>query len=237
MISRYHKPKPLAWLFFITGLGTTLALGTWQVQRLIWKENLIASIEQSQTGEPVTALPSDADALKALEFHYVNLDGAWLPSHEFTIAVRYFQGHIGYHVVTPFQLSDGRVVMVNRGWVPSDLKEPSTRPETAVAGESSVQGMLRYGADRNYFTPISQPEKNMWFARDVDVMAKTAGFENAVPEVSIDLVGEQDPRNLPVPFSGSIHLRNDHLSYIITWYGIALGILVIFHLYHRKKAE
>ena len=235
MIERFNKPKPLAWFFFILGLVTTVTLGTWQIERLEWKEALISAIEEAQESEPHPGLPTDAATIKDLEFYYVMLNGAWLPSHEFTIAVRYFQGKLGYHIVTPFQLSDGRVVLVNRGWVPSEKKEPESRPETAVAGEQTITGMLRYGADRNAFTPISQPEKNMWFARDVAGMVAHAGIENAVPEVTIDMIGAQDRRILPVPFSGQIKLRNDHLSYIITWYGIALGMVVIFLVYHRKK--
>jgi surfeit locus 1 family protein len=231
----YTKPTLVAWLFFIVGLGTTLALGTWQLQRLAWKTALIDTIQQAQLQPPHDGLPSDPAAIRALEFYYVQLDGAWLPSHEFTIAVRYFKGQLGYHVVTPFQLADGRVVMVNRGWVPSDLKEPETRPDSAVAGEATITGMLRYGPDRNAFTPVSQPEKNMWFARDVAEMATHSAIADVVANVTVDVVGEQDPRLLPVPFDGRIALRNDHLSYVITWYGIALGILVIFVVYHRKK--
>ena len=237
MKQKYNKPTFAAWFFFVLGLGTTLALGTWQIQRLIWKQDLIATIEAAQESEPHPGLPTDAVTQEDLQFYYVALNGAWLPSHEFTIAVRYFKGQIGYHIVTPFKLSDGRVVMVNRGWVPIKQKEPELRANSDVAGEASITGMLRYGPDRNHFTPDSQPEKNMWFARDVNQMAAFAGIENSVPEVSVDLIGEQDPRNLPVPFDGQIKLRNDHLSYIITWYGIALGILVIFILAHRKKAE
>jgi surfeit locus 1 family protein len=79
-----------------------------------------------------------------------------------------------------------------------------------------------------------QPEKNIWFGRDVAAMADSAKITNVIP-VMVDIVGEQDAKRLPVPSDGTIRLRNDHLSYIITWYGIALGILVIFVVYHRKK--
>lgn len=235
MWNNYVKPTRAAWFFFITGLITTLALGTWQVQRLQWKTALIAEIEAAHNAAPITELPKTATAMDALEFRRVQLQGAWLGSHEFHIAARYFKGEMGYHILTPFQLSDGRIVLVNRGWVPSAKKELATRPDTAVADEATITGMVRIGADRNYFTPLSQPAKNMWFGRDVAQMAASAKLENVIPELSIDVIGVQDKTRLPVAATGEVHLRNDHLSYVITWYGIALGMLVIFRLAHRKK--
>ena len=235
MFNRYSKPTIIAWLFFACGLVTTLALGTWQVQRLAWKESLIAEITTAHNAAPITALPESPAKLKALEFRFVQLDGAWLPRHEFHVTPRYFKGEMGYHIFTPFQIADGRIVLVNRGWVPTKQKEPASRPGSNVADEATITGMLRIGSDRNYFTPVSDAKDNIWFGRDVAQMALSAKLERVIPEVTLDLVGQQDRTRLPIPATGEVALRNDHLSYIITWYGIALGILVIFVLAHRKK--
>jgi cytochrome oxidase assembly protein ShyY1 len=142
---------------------------------------------------------------------------------------------IGYAIVTPFTLADGRTVLINRGWVPAKKKEIATRPETRVKGRATITGMVRVGAERGYFSPNNQPEKNIWFGRDITEMAAFAKLDKVVPAM-VDFIGVQDSKKLPVPSDGTIRLRNDHLSYIITWYGIAFGILVIFVLYHRKKA-
>lgn len=228
-----QRPTMLAWFFFIAGLITTVSLGIWQVQRLSEKEALIARIEAAQASE-VSDIPTSEAELMALEFHRVKLTGTWLPEHEFHIAARYYKSEVGYHILTPLLLDDGRIALVNRGWVSADKKESDTRPQSAVSGKEQITAMLRIGADRNYFTPPSQPEKNMWFGRDVSQMAAHANLDRVIP-ATFDAIFTPEKGVLPVPSSGEIKLRNDHLSYIITWFGIALGMVVIFVLAHRPK--
>ena len=233
--SKFVSPRPVAWFFFLLCFGTTLALGTWQVERLAWKEGIIVALAEANAKDPITVLPKDETELDALQFRKVVLTGTWLGTTEFHLAPRYWHDQFGYTVVTPFKLADGRTVLVNRGWVPAALKEPQTRPQTAVKGHADIHGLIRVGAERSYFSPSNQPDKNLWFGRDILQMAEHANVQKIVP-VMVDLVGVQDSKQLPVPSDGTIRLRNDHLSYIITWYGIALGILVIFVVYHRKKS-
>lgn len=231
---RLSRPRPLALFFFLACFGTTLALGTWQVGRLQWKEALIAQIESAKANPPITELPRGKSELQAVEFYPVVLHGYWRGDVEFHITPRFYRGVLGYFVVTPLIMKDGRTVLINRGWVPADKKDPHTRPETHVAGMTEVHGLLRLGNERNYFTPLNQPSKNLWFGRDVIQMAAEAKLQDVVPAM-VDIVDVQDSKHIPVPSDGSVRLRNDHLSYIITWYGIALGILVIFVLTLRKK--
>ena len=233
--SHFTSPRPVAWFFFLLCFGTTIALGTWQVQRLQWKESLIAELAEANAQDPITTLPNDKPALDPLQFRKVKLSGTWIGNDEFHLAPRYWRDQFGYTIVTAFKLNDGRTLLVNRGWVPAAKKEPATRPETMVKGHATINGLIRTDSDRSYFSPPNQPEKNLWFGRDISAMADYAKLQNVVP-VMVDLVGTQDAQHLPVPSDGTIRVRNDHLSYIITWYGIALGILVIFIVYHRKKA-
>ncbi|MBX9726912.1 MAG: SURF1 family protein [Rickettsiales bacterium] len=230
----FVRPRPVAWFFFLAAFGTCLALGTWQVERLKWKEGIIAALAEANADATLTALPVDEAELKPLQFRKITLKGTWQGDTEFHLAPRYWRDKFGYAIITPFKLGDDRVVMVNRGWVPAKKKEASTRPETAVKGPATINGLVRVGAERNYMSPPNQPEKNIWFGRDVSAMAASANIKNIVPAM-VDIVGVQDVKNLPVPSDGTIRLKNDHLSYILTWYGIALGILVIFVVYHRKK--
>ena len=234
MLSRFNRPRPVAWFFFLLGFGLCVAAGTWQVNRLEWKQGLIAQIAAANAQAPLAALPTDDAALATLQFRKVKLSGSWAKNTEFHLTPRYFRDQFGYWIITPFTLADGRIVLVNRGWIPGKKKLPETRPETAVRGRATITGMVRVGPERSAFTPISQPEKNIWFGRDIAQMAEFAKLANIVP-VMVDIVGEQDVKHLPIPSDGTIRLRNDHLSYILTWYGIALGILVIFLVYHRKK--
>lgn len=232
-MATFVKPRPVAWFFFVLALATTVGLGTWQVKRLQWKEGLIAEINDARGRAPITELPNDPETLAAADFFPVEVDGTWLP-HEFHVSPRFYQGKLGYFVVTPLALPDGRTLMVNRGWIPAKLKNPESRPETAVSGKVHITGMVRVGDDRNGLTPDNNPEENIWFGRDAAAMGAYAKLPDTIPAM-VDLVGTQDATQLPVPSDGTIKLRNDHLSYVITWYGIALGILTIFVLYHRKK--
>ena len=192
---------------------------------------------------------------------------------EFHVTPRYLNNQFGYAIITPLKLTDGRIVLVNRGWVPADKKLAESRPDSRVHGHATITGLIRTDRDRSYFTPENQPEKNIWFARDIDAMAAYAQLAHVVPAMVDEVQGPgvrdqrsektvvvtparapgsalqtpntmdpgvaranlDDNRALPIPSDGVIRLRNDHLSYIITWYGIALGILVIFVTYHRKK--
>lgn len=237
LCSRFNRPRPVAWLFFIAGFALMMALGAWQLERLAWKNELLSRIERSAEAEPVRALPTDEAALAALEFHTAVLQGHYLPQYAFHVTPRYWKNQLGYHLFTPFQLEDGRIVLVNRGWVPAKQKDPATRPGSEPSDEAtSVTGLIRRNGERSRFTPQSQPDKNLWFARDLALMAEHAGLEGVLP-LSIDRVGEQDASQLPVPSDGQVRLLNDHLQYAITWFAIGLGILVIFLVYHHKGTQ
>lgn len=233
-MKHFNSPRPVAWIFFIAALATTVGLGTWQVKRLQWKESVIAEIESAKMHAALEVLPESAETLQEKNFYPVELHGTWVEGNtEFHITPRWFKGVLGYFVIAPFTLEDGRVLMVNRGWVPVEKKDPTTRVSSRVKGQATIAGLLRTGDERNWLTPINQPERNLWFGRDALAMGAYGKFENVVPAM-VDIVGAQDAKKLPVPSDGEIRLRNDHLSYILTWYGIALGIFIIFLVYHRK---
>lgn len=247
----FHAPTPIAWFFFILGFGVTMALGTWQVKRMEWKENLIAQIETTRHNAPKDGLPKEESALAAMQFVPVRVKGSWVSGVEFHLAPRYLNDQFGYALISPFALADGRTVLINRGWIPAAKKDPKTRPETLVKGKATIEGLVRVGAERSAFTPVSQPDKNIWFGRDIADMAAFANLKNVVP-VMIDQVASALPAKpsgkkpspaaqaaapnakLPIPSDGTIRVRNDHMGYILTWYGIAAGILVIFIAYHRR---
>lgn len=235
MTSRYTRPTLIAWFFFIAAFVTTAGLGTWQVNRLQWKEGLIAEIESAKENAPLTneTLPTSDAAWKEKNFWPVEINGTWNHEIEYHLAPRYYKSKLGYHLVQPLILPDKRVVFVNRGWVPAANKDIGTRPRSIGVGAATVRGLIRYGNERNPFTPVNQPEENVWFGRDVADMAAFYEVKHVQPAM-VDAIGEQGD-TLPIPSNGEIKLRNDHLSYIITWYALAVGILVIFLVYHRKK--
>jgi surfeit locus 1 family protein len=112
---RFHKPKAIPLVMSIGAIVLLFGLGAWQLQRLAWKENLIADMESAATEAPLEILPEDA---ARYQFRTVRLTGEYL-SHEFHLAARYFRDQLGYVILTPLRLADGRIVLINRGWIPA----------------------------------------------------------------------------------------------------------------------
>ena len=227
-----EKPRPIPLIVTLIALSTTIALGFWQVDRLQWKEALIERIETANAQAPLLRLPP-ASLMEDYHYRFVALKGTFAHEHELHVAARYHKSQLGYHVFTPFILEDERVVMVNRGWISAHSKTVEERPNSQPEGEQEIIAMIRLNPERNPFTPQNQPEKNVWFARDVEEMAAHTGI-NLEP-LTLDMIGEE-AEGLPVPATGIVKLRNDHLSYALTWFLISAGIAGIFIAYHRKKA-
>jgi surfeit locus 1 family protein len=235
--TKFRRPHPMAWLCFLTAFFTLIALGFWQLERLSWKEALIAEINAAKIATPLTTLP-DASAVKtsASVFRLITISGKFA-AQEFHVTPRYYNEKLGYHLFVPFTLRDGRHVLVNRGWAPAAQKDPKTRVKSLPPhGKVTLTVMLRDEPARHYFTPPNQPEKNLWFGRDVEGMARSAGIANIYP-YSLDVVGVQKPDSLPIPSDGNIPLLNDHLQYAITWFLLAIGALIVFAVFHRKESS
>ena len=218
-------------------MAAMLALGVWQLQRLAWKEGLIADLAARQAAAPLTDIPAAGDRA-ALEFHRVQLSGQWLAGPEFFLISRSYQGASGLHVVTPLQLSDGRVLLVNRGWIPERQRDPATRPESLAQGAVSLSGTLRQDGWGGSALADARNDvaHNAWLFVDTQAMAAAAGLEDVVPGLYLVADPSGPASQLPVAQATVIDLPNDHLQYAITWFSLAGTFLVIFVLFHRKKA-
>src|SRR5215475_17096 len=120
--------RPAFWptVFTVPAVLLMLGLGVWQVYRLHWKEALIAE-RTERISAPAVALPGpDADAGN-LEYRHVTLSGEFAHDKEIFLGARSMNGNPGYHVVTPFRMSDGRTILVDRGWIPLDRKAADKR--------------------------------------------------------------------------------------------------------------
>jgi surfeit locus 1 family protein len=224
-------PTIAAGIAFILLLG----LGTWQVQRLGWKEGLIAQRNAALTAPPV-ALPTTTDAAAALEFHPVEAEGTFLNDHELYLNAQNQRGDQGFDIVTPLRLDDGRVLMVNRGFVPTDHRAPATRAAGEPEGKIRVVGLLRLvGPDnKGFFTPDNEPDKNSWFFIDLPAMAKVAGVEPVLP-FYVDADTTPNPGGWPVGGQTITDLPNNHLQYAITWYALAVVLVPIYIRFARRR--
>jgi surfeit locus 1 family protein len=203
-----------------------LGLGTWQVQRLQWKEGLIAERNATLTAAPVP-LPQTLDQARALEFHPVHAEGEFLNDHELYLNAQSFSGDQGFLVVTPFRLSDGRIVFIDRGFVPTNRKDPATRTAGQIMGPTTVTGLLRLPEPPGTFTPANEPQKNSWFSIDLPAMAQAAGIGSALP-FYVDADKTPVPGGWPQGGQTITDLPNDHLQYAITWYSLAVALIAIY---------
>ncbi|KAJ3330169.1 Surfeit locus protein 1 [Blyttiomyces sp. JEL0837] len=234
--------KTLLWAFPVVTFG----LGTWQMYRLQWKLDMIEKLKQQLHGASIplsSVLKPDSfgeemDNLK--EFQKFKLRGRFLNHLEMCVGPRNrgiaggeasrgggLAGNsatVGYFIYVPFELEDGRRVIVNKGWVPRDLKSLESRPGGAASGVVEIEGVLRHGENPASF-PTSLPGKNEWYCSDLEKMSQHA---SALP-IIIDML-EDSTINKPLlklpgaPLAriSSVNLTNNHLSYAITWYGMSM---------------
>jgi len=219
-------------LFTLFGMILLLGLGTWQLQRLKWKEGLIAAREAAMTGTPVP-LPATLGAARALVYHRVRAEGRFLNYRELYLHAIAADGAAGYHILTPLALGGGRFVLVDRGFVPEELKSPARRAAANTAGERSVTGVLRLPEQHGWFVPDNEPARNEWFFIDLPAMAAAAHVDS-FPPFYLAADATPNPGGYPIGGQTRIDLPNHHLQYAITWYSLAAALLVFYVLLVRR---
>jgi len=227
--------RPGLWptLTVVLGLPLLLMLGTWQVQRLEWKTNLIAMLE-TRHAEPAIALPATAELRPDLAHRPVRVTAELQPQPALRYGVDRQQGRPGHDVLQLARLDDGRALVVNRGWLAEDAPPVETPP-----GEVTLTGPVRWIADleRPWPTPANDPQANRWYWYDRDALGRAFGVE-VLPVVLVasERVLPAGPA-VPVPQPMAVNLPNNHLGYAITWYGLAAALVVIYALYGLKRGK
>jgi surfeit locus 1 family protein len=228
------EPKLWPTLIAISVFVVVMGLGTWQVQRLLWKGDLIAHRE-AQLAAPALPLGDDLSGIdETFAFRRVSVSGEFLHDNEIYLAASHNRV-IGFKVITPLRRSDGSVVLVDRGFVPSAARPAWLRGDGQVAGVVTIDGVVRASPRRGSFTPDNDLEKNYWFWFDYVAMAAFAGVE--APPFVVEAGPAENPGGLPMGRELRVELRNEHLSYAITWYCLALALVVIYGLSQRVEAN
>ncbi|MEH2511203.1 surfeit locus 1 family protein [Nitrobacteraceae bacterium AZCC 1564] len=209
----------------VVGVAILSALGVWQLERRVWKLDLIERVDQRVHAAPVPAPgPSAWAHVNATddEYRHVDVKGRFLDSRA-TLAKAVTERGPGYWVIAPFRTSDGFSVLINRGFVPSeqDLHEALKAPD----GVTTVTGLLRISEPGGGFLRKNDPAADRWYSRDVDAIARSRGITKDVAPYFIDADASADPRTLPVGGLTVISFPNNHLIYAITWFGLALMLL------------
>ena len=202
----------------LTGLiGTAIlvGLGTWQMQRLEWKQGILTQIESRIGGDPAS-LPATGDPERD-RYQPVMLNGT-IDTDELYVLVSQKQVGAGYRVISPFVTDDGRRIMLDRGFIPV-----ADRDLARQGGEKEITGNLHWPDDRSSATPENDIAGNIWFARDIDAMSEVLDTEPLL--VIARNMSPADPGVTPLPVDTS-GIPNDHLQYAITWYSLAVVWLI-----------
>lgn len=210
-----------------------IALGSWQVQRLFWKLDLIARVDARVHAEPVPPPPPPewpGISAEKDEYRRVTAQGAFDHEREVLVQAVTERG-AGFWVVTPIVQEDRSTILINRGFVPSDRRDAAGRAEGQTRGRVQVTGLLRMTEPDGGFLRSNDPTGDRWYSRDVGVIAQAKGLENVAPYF-IDADATPSPGGLPVGGLTVVSFRNSHLVYAATWYVLALmsaaGILVVY---------
>jgi surfeit locus 1 family protein len=220
----------------LAGFAVLIGLGTWQVERLHWKQGLIAQREAAVSAPPAE-LPRALEAARPLAFHRIEARGLFLHDHEILLhAIERQRGAAGYLVLTPLRLEDGSVVLVERGWVPIDKRAAGTRAQGNPPGEITVDGLLRLAPAEKpgWFVPANDPGRDEWFWIDLPAVASAASVPAALP-FYLEAGPAPNPGGLPVGGQANTDLPNDHLQYAITWYALAAALAVIYVMLLRRE--
>ncbi|SPL64702.1 SURF1 family protein [Ochrobactrum soli] len=207
-----------------------LALGTWQVERLYWKEALIASTNEriKEPSLPLAEMEKLYKEKSTVEYLPVTVSGTFMHQGERHFLSTY-EGAAGYNVYTPLMLEDGRFVLVNRGFVPYEKKDPATRADGQLDGPVSITGLARdpLSAKPGCFLPENDIAKNIFYWKDWAAMAESADLPdlNQVVPFFIDADNKLNPGGLPIGGVTIIDFPNNHLQYAVTWYGLALALM------------
>jgi len=227
-------PRLVPTLFTVPAVLILLALGIWQIERLHWKEGLIAQRDAAVGAAPIAPPQTLAEA-RGLEFHHVVAEGEFQNDKELFLAASSDGGDSGYQVVTPFRMTDGRTIFVNRGFIPLELKDQTKRAAGELSGTVRVTGLLRVppNGKPSFFLPDNRPDLNLWFWVDLPAMARQDAIADPVP-FYIDADKTPNPGGWPKGGITRLDLPNDHLQYAITWFSLAVALVVIYVLYHRR---
>jgi len=207
--------------FFIT---LFISLGTWQIVRLDWKKNLIREIEEGLNAKPILY---SYGTIK--DYQRVILEGNFEYSKQIYLYSLNEKSEPGFDVLTPFILKDGNNILINRGWIKKDLKNKDSINNFK---DTQVMGVVREKFRKNIFKPKNELNNNVWFTINFDEIEKYTGKKFNKFVVFLD---KKETELVPSPRNITSDLPNNHLKYALTWYAIAISILLYF-LYFKKKS-
>lgn len=236
------RPDPWMSVGAVLALAVLLSLGFWQVERLKWKNALIADVTARMAEEPVALeqllgpYESAAD-LEEQVYRRVTVTGVFDHQKELHLFAQDSAGAPGYRVLTPLERPPFAPVLVDRGFVAVDRKAADTRADGLVSGPVRITGVVRRPKRRGPFTPANDMRGNTWFAlAPFDGVRSYVALLDLLPLV---VEAEPDPSRSGIPKGGPVDVtfKNDHLGYAVTWFGLALTLVGVYAVYHYQTGR
>jgi surfeit locus 1 family protein len=226
--------RRLLWPGLMTAgmLIVLLGLGTWQVRRLFWKEALLAQIDRA---ESAAAVP--LSEMAPSPFTKVSVTGTFLPSETalYGAEVRNVASgpEMGARLIEPMRETNGDVILIDRGWVPLSRPGPIDQPE----GNVTVSGYVRFDDQVHWFSARDDLAARHFFTLDSKTIGEAVGERTVRPFILVALGSGSDADRWPDPATHLPRPPNSHLSYAITWYGLAMALLAIFVVWAKREAR
>jgi surfeit locus 1 family protein len=221
-------------VLLLTGIAVLIGLGVWQLERRIWKLDLIAQVERRVHAEPVAAPGTSSwPHINAADDAYrrVRVTGHFTGDRGTLVqAVTEFGG--GYWVLAPFRTDGGFTVFVNRGFVPTDEAQPFLKDQEPGT-KTSLTGLLRVSEPGGAFLRHNDPAADRWYSRDVRAIAAARGIGEVAPYF-IDADASDNREGAPVGGLTVISFPNNHLIYALTWFGLA-ALLIGWTIYLGRQ--
>ncbi|WBU61299.1 SURF1 family protein [Paracoccus albus] len=205
-------------------LAGFLWLGFWQVDRLAWKRQLIANVDERVHAAPIDWAELTTQPPAQQEYRRVQVTGIFDHDKETLVqAVTELGG--GFWVLTPMLTGSGKTVLVNRGFVPPEKRNAAERAEGQISGPQTIVGLARLSEPGGAFLRSNNPSEDRWYSRDIDAIANARQLDQPA-DFFIDADATPNPGGYPVGGLTVINFRNTHLSYALTWFALALMVAV-----------
>lgn len=222
-------------IWTVLGLAMLIGLGVWQVERLYWKEDLIARVNTQIHAQPEPLQEAIDGGFENSEWRHVTVTGRFENDKELYLFAPGPHGEPGVQVITPLQADNGAEVLINRGWVPDARADPATRVQGQIAGETTVTGIVRRSVQPGWFTPDPDYARRRWFSKTAESMA--AVLHTEVLPLFVEADATPNPGGYPIGGQTVVEFPNNHLQYAITWFGLALALMGVYLAYHVRQGR
>eukprot|EP00088_Acartia_fossae_P023868 TRINITY_DN2484_c0_g1_i8.p1 TRINITY_DN2484_c0_g1~~TRINITY_DN2484_c0_g1_i8.p1 ORF type:complete len:289 (+),score=24.53 TRINITY_DN2484_c0_g1_i8:41-907(+) len=228
---------------FLIVPATTFCLGVWQFNRRRWKIDKIAELENKVKLAAPDLFPENLASVSEEEYTKYKVRGHFDHTQEIFIGPRSLLSDdggtrgfglistgekVGYHVITPFQVENGPRILINRGWIPRTMLDPRTRAEGQIQGTVDLVGMLRNDEETLAMVPKNQVEKDTWFSRDIGALASRLHTQKIFLDLDLQSSVYAAERGGPIGGQTRISLRNDHVQYMLTWWGVSILTTILW---------